>query len=342
MMRYFIIKVTGVIDLSEEEAMNAMGLIMSGEATPAQIAGFLTGLRMKGETVEEIAGCARALKEKAVSIKPHARPLVDTCGTGGDGSNTFNVSTTAAFVVAGAGLNVAKHGNRSVSSRSGSADVLEALGIVIDIGPENVEQCIEEVGMGFLFAPTFHRAMKYASEPRKEIGVRTIFNAIGPLANPAHATSQVVGVYHEGLTEPIAGALGRLGVERAFVVHGCHGLDEISITGPSKITELNQGRVFTYHITPEELGMRRSGLEDIMGGTPGENGKILLRVLSGERGPIRDIVLLNSAAAIMAGGLARDFEEGIRLAEESIDSGKALAKLEDLREYTQKCLIRPA
>ena len=342
MMRGFIEKVMGYVDLTENEAIDVMNLIMSGEATSAQIGSFLTALKMKGETVEEITGCAKVMRDKAVKIRPKVKTLIDTCGTGGDGANTFNISTTAAFVVAGAGLGVAKHGNRSVSSKSGSADVLESLGIAIDIGPENVEVCVEQVGIGFLFAPAFHRAMKHAAGARKEIGVRTIFNALGPLTNPAGAHSQVVGVYQEGLTEVVARALGKLGVERAFVVHGYDGLDEISITGTTKISELRDGRVETYAISPEDFGLQRGSIDDLIGGSPQENADITLKILSGEPGPKRDIVLLNSAAAIVVGGLANALRDGLDIAAQVIDSGKAMEKLEDLREYTQRYLERPA
>ncbi len=342
MMRRFIEKVMRYVDLTENEATDVMNLIMGGEATSAQIGSFLTALKMKGETVEEITGCAKVMKDKAVKIRPKVKTLIDTCGTGGDGANTFNISTTAAFVVAGAGLGVAKHGNRSVSSKSGSADVLESLGIAIDIGPENVEVCVEKVGIGFLFAPVFHRAMMHAAGARKEIGVRTIFNALGPLTNPAGARSQVVGVYQEGLTEVVASALGKLGVERAFVVHGYDGLDEISITGTTKISELRDGRVETYAISPGDLGLERGSINDLIGGSPQENADITLRILSGESGPRRDIVLLNSAAAIVMGGLADTLRDGIDIAAQVVDSGKAMEKLEDLREYTQRCLERPA
>jgi len=262
--------------------------------------------------------------------------VVDTCGTGGDRSKTFNISTTAAFVVAGCGIAVAKHGNRSVSSGCGSADVLQALGINIELRPAEVEECLKELGIGFLFAPLFHEAMKYALGPRREIGIRTIFNILGPLTNPANARAQVLGVYDPALTSIMAKVLGRLGSTHAFVVHGSDGLDEITITGETKVSEWYKGRVRNYTIKPQDFGIKKGRLKDLLGGGPEENAKILVGILEGKKGPKRDIVLLNAAAAIIASGKAKGFKEGIKLAEESIDSGAARRKLEVLREFSNR------
>ena len=331
MIREAIQKVVDGQDLTEGETVDAMNEIMSGEATPAQISCFITALRLKGETIEEITGAARVMREKATKIQTKHSLVVDTCGTGGDGSHTFNISTTAAFVVAGAGLPVAKHGNRSVSSSCGSADVLNALGVNIEIGPEQVGACIDEVGIGFLFAPALHGAMKYAIGPRREIGIRTIFNALGPLTNPAGAQAQVIGVYAPQLTEPLANVLNNLGSRHVFVVHGGDGLDEITTTTTTQVSELAAGSVKTYTLDPGELGFPKAQPEDLVGGAPEGNAELALSVLNGEKGPRRDIVLLNAAAAIVAGGKAANLKEGLTLAAESIDSGKALEKLEGLR-----------
>ena len=324
-------------DLSEEEAEAVMGQIMAGEATPAQIGAFLTALRLKGETVEEITGCAQAMRRSAIPVRPRRRDLVDTCGTGGDRTGTFNISTTAAFVVAGAGLGVAKHGNRSVSSHCGSADVLEALGVNLELTPEQVADCIDEVGIGFLFAPRLHPAMKHAIGPRREMGVRTIFNILGPLTNPAGATRQIMGVYDPSLTSPLAQVLGRLGAQAAFVVHGADGLDELSTTGINRVSHLRDGWVKDFSLDPAELGLPGARLEDLRGGTAGENAQITQTILAGERGPRRDVVLLNAAAALVAGGMARDFKEGLQQAAEAIDSGSAREKLEGLVAFSQAC-----
>lgn len=324
-------------DLSEAEAEAVMGQIMAGEATPAQIGAFLTALRLKGERVEEITGCARAMRRSAIPVRPRRRDLVDTCGTGGDGTGTFNISTTVAFVVAGAGLGVAKHGNRSISSRCGSADVLEALGVNLELTPEQVAQCIDEVGIGFLFAPRLHPAMKHAIGPRREMGVRTIFNILGPLTNPAGATRQIMGVYDPGLTSPLAQVLGRLGVQAAFVVHGADGLDELSTTGVNRVSYLREGWMKDFSLDPAEMGLPRARVEDLQGGTVEENARITRAVLAGERGPRRDVVLLNAAAALVVGGLTRDLEEGLQRAAETIDSGRAQEKLEALVAFTQSC-----
>jgi len=324
-------------DLSREEARAAMLEIMEGKSSPAQIAAFLVALRMKGETVEETTGFAEAMREKMTPVTPKARPLVDTCGTGGDGAKTFNISTTAAFIAAGAGASIAKHGNRAVSSPCGSADVLEALGVAINLSPEQIADCIDEVGIGFMFAPSMHPAMKYAAPVRKELGVRTVFNLLGPLANPALAQAQVLGVYASPLTESHAGVLKNLGSRRALVVHGLDGLDEITTTGPTQISELTEGEVYTYHFSPQDYGLTRADPKDLgCGGDAQENARILLAVLEGKPGPKRDIVLLNAAAALIAADLAKDFKQGLTLAAEAIDSGKARAKLQALQTYTRE------
>jgi anthranilate phosphoribosyltransferase len=326
-------------DLTTEEASAVMELILSGGATDAQIAALVTALRIKGETVEELVGFATAMRRHATPIFPpqqvRRRVLVDTCGTGGDARGTFNVSTAAAFVVAGAGVAVAKHGNRSVSSRCGSADVLEALGVNLAIPAERVGQAIEEVGIGFLFAPTLHGAMRHAMRARTELRMRTVFNLLGPLTNPAGASAQVLGVYDAAYTELLARALLELGGERAFVVHGADGLDEISLSGETHVAELRDGAVTTYTVEPEDFGLRRAPLEAIAGGDARTNARIIRRVLKGELGPPREIVLANAAAALVAAGRAGDFLEGVRVAAHSIDSGAALEKLERLAAFTQ-------
>ncbi|AEF96370.1 anthranilate phosphoribosyltransferase [Methanotorris igneus] len=326
-------KVVEFKDLNESEAIDVMNEIMSGKATPAQIASILTALRMKGETPVEIASFAKVMREFATKINPKVDKLVDTCGTGGDNLNTFNISTTVAFVVAGCGVAVAKHGNRSVSSKCGSADVLEALGVNLDLPPKKVEECIEKVGIGFLFAPLYHSAMKHALPVRKEIGIRTVFNVLGPLTNPANAEYQVVGVYDASLTEKIAEVLKLLGLKGAMVVHGS-GMDEITTTGETKISELKDGEIKTYTITPERFGLKRADIDELKGGDAKENANILKRILEGEEGAKRDIVLLNAAATLYVCGEAKSLEEGIKMAEKSIDSGKAMEKLEKLVEFT--------
>lgn len=335
MLRAVIAQVVEGQNLSQAEAKAAMGVIMSGEATSSQIGAFITAMRMKGETVEEITGCAQAMREHAYGIRPNVEMLVDTCGTGGDGANTFNISTAAAFAVAGAGVTVAKHGNRSVSSKCGSADVLEALGVTIDLDPSRVESCIEEVGIGFLFAPQFHASMKHAAGPRKEIGIRTLFNVLGPLTNPASAHVQVVGVYDAALTHPVAEVLGRLGVQQAFVVHGLDRLDEISICGATQISHLRAGSVETYEFHPGQVGMNTASADAIRGGDAQENAALIRRILEGEAGPHRDIVLLNAGAALLVAGKANDLREGTERAAESIDSGEALQRLDLLIKYTR-------
>lgn len=325
-----IAKVIEGADLSRGEMTDAMNQIMSGEATDAQIGAFLIALRVKGESVDEIAGAASVMREKATPIATRHDVIVDTCGTGGDHSGTFNISTAAAFVAAGAGLCVAKHGNRAATSQCGSADVLGALGVNIEASPETVSRCLDDVGIGFLFAISLHGAMKYAIGPRREIGARTIFNALGPLSNPAGATRQVVGVYSPALTETLAGVLGTLGAERAFVVHGSDGLDEMTLTGPTRVSELKNGSVSTYDVLPGDFGLMQAPADALKGGDADYNAEITRSILNGEEGPRRDIVLLNAAAAIVAGDKARDLNEGVQVAAEVIDSGKALEKLEGL------------
>jgi anthranilate phosphoribosyltransferase len=325
-------------NLTFNEAEAAMDIIMNGEATPAQIGSYLTALRMKGETVDEIAGSARSMRSHVVAVPVdtavYGDMLVDTCGTGGDGKHTFNISTTAAFVVAGHGVKVAKHGNRAASSKSGSADVLMALGGNLDLSAEQVAECVEEVGIGFLYAINHHPAMRYAIGPRREIGQRTIFNVLGPLTNPAGATHQLIGVYDPALTEPMARVLGALDSKAAFVVHGADGLDELSTTGVNRISRLEKdGQVTTYDFDPAELGLNRATLDDFAGGTPEENAQITHDILSGkDKGPRRDIVLLNAAAALSID--CHDWPAGLAEARESIDSGKALGVLNTWIEKT--------
>ncbi|PKM81787.1 MAG: anthranilate phosphoribosyltransferase [Firmicutes bacterium HGW-Firmicutes-14] len=335
MIKEAINKVVRGRDLTEQEAVELMEDIMSGKATDAQIAAFITALRIKGETVDEITGFARVMRQKATAVRTGHPLLLDTCGTGGDGSHTFNISTTVAFVVAGAGVPVAKHGNRSVSSRSGSADVLEALGVNINIAPEQVGECIDNAGIGFLFAPALHGAMKYAIGPRREIGIRTVFNILGPLTNPAGAQAQVLGVYDPSLTEVMAGVLANLGTRSAFVVHGEGGLDEASTLGQTRISEVREGRVTTYYLNPRDYGIAYTTIEKLKGGTAEENAVITGNILQGETGPRRDIVLLNAALALVASGVARAVEEGLALAASAIDTGKAAEVLDKLVRFTQ-------
>lgn len=323
-------------DLTEAQAETAMALMMNGEATPAQVAAFLMALRIKGETVSEITGCARVMRSRATAVAHGRELVVDTCGTGGDRSNTFNISTTAAFVVAGAGVPVAKHGNRAASSLTGSADVLEALGVNLNLTAAQVAQCIIDVGIGFMFAPALHTSMKHVAPVRKEIGMRTVFNLLGPLTNPAMAGAQVMGVYSPNLTEPLARVLGNLGCRHALVVHGLDGLDEISISGPTVISEMEEGLVHTYRVVPEDVGLARAPREYIRGGAKEENAAITLAVLGGEKGPRRDVVLLNAAAALLAAGAVRSLRDGVFKAEAAIDSGKALAALETLRRLSHQ------
>jgi anthranilate phosphoribosyltransferase len=334
MIKEMIAKAVEGSDLSEAEMMAAMEEIMEGKATPAQIASFMTALRIKGETVDEVSGAARIMRRKATRIDACSSVIVDTCGTGGDRSGTFNISTTTAFVVAAAGITVAKHGNRAVSSGCGSADVLEALGVKIDVGPETVEECIQQTGIGFLFAPKLHGAMKYAIGPRREIGIRTIFNMLGPLTNPAGATAQLIGVYDPRLTEMFAGVLKNLGTKRAFIVHGSDGLDEATVTGETRVSELKEGQITTYNIDPVSLFGDVSNREELIGGDASVNAQITRDVLTGVEGAPRNIVLLNAALAIMAGEKAADIQDGIRIAANCIDSGCALKKLSRLIELT--------
>ncbi len=332
-------KVLNGESLTDAEAEAVMSQIMAGEATPAQIGAYLIALRMKGETVAEITGSARAMRRSAVTVLPNTNPaeLVDTCGTGGDGAGTFNISTTAAFVVAGAGQKVAKHGNRSVSSKSGSADVLAALGVNLEVSPEQTAQAIDQVGIGFLFAVKHHPAMKHAIGPRRELGVRTIFNVLGPLTNPAGALSQVMGVYDGRLTEPLAQVLGELGSRGAFVVHGHGGLDELTTTGPSRVSRWEAGKVVTETIDPTTLGFSPADPADLLGGTAEENAVITRAILAGqERGPKRDVTILNAAAALVAAGSAADWVVGIQMAADSIDRGAALAVLNEFVKFTQQ------
>ncbi len=323
-------------DLAETEMISVMNEVMTGGASPAQTAAFLTALRMKGETVAEITGAARVMREKATRVSAFAENVVDTCGTGGDDSMTFNISTASAFVASGAGLTVAKHGNRSISSRSGSADVLKALGVNIEAEVERVEECLKDAGIGFLFAPLLHGAMKHAAPVRRDIGIRTIFNILGPLTNPAGAKRQIIGVYDPALTDIMAQVLANLGSVHAFIVRGEDGLDEITLTTQTKVTELKDGLIRSYHIKPEDYGFARCAPEALRGGDPDLNADIITRVLSGKKGPARDVVILNSAAAIVAGAAAGSIEEGIALAHGSIDSGAAASKLEHIKRITNR------
>ena len=321
--------------------------VLTGRCTDAQIAGLLVALRMKGETVEEIVGFAEAIRAAAqplpiqqnstVDVSDTERDaLVDTCGTGGDASGTFNISTATAFVAAGAGVRVAKHGNRSLTSKCGSADVMEALGVNINLPPERLASCLKEVGMAFLFAPAMHSAMKFVQPARRELKLRTVFNLLGPLTNPAHASAQVVGVYSAELVDKLAEALSMLGLHRALVVHGMDGLDEITITGQTRIAEVREGRIRTYEVTPEEFGMKRAPLEAISGGDAAANAEIIRAVLGGEKSACRDVVLLNAAAALLAAGKANHLADGVTLAGEAIDSGSAANKLRELVRFTNR------
>jgi anthranilate phosphoribosyltransferase len=331
MIKPYLAKLLNGYHLTAEEAEEAMRIIMAGEATPAQIGGYLVALRLKGETVAEITGSARAMRQFAaqVPLSLNGSPLLDTAGTGGDGKHTFNISTTAAFVIAGTGHRVAKHGNRAASSHCGSADVLAELGVNLDLSPEQVGICISEIGIGFLFAPRFHPAMKHAVGPRRELGQRTIFNLLGPLTNPAGATHQLIGVYDSALTQPLAEVLGELGGRAAMVIHGFGGLDELTTNGPNQVSHLQNGKVKSYTLDAAGLGLRSASPSDLQGGGPPENAHLLRRVLSGEdTSPRRDVVLLNAAAALAAD--TGDLPAALELARSAIDSGAALAKLEKL------------
>ncbi|MDN3512050.1 MAG: anthranilate phosphoribosyltransferase [Candidatus Jettenia sp.] len=333
-----ISKLVSSQNLSLEDSMAVMTEIMEGNVTDAQIASFITALRMKGETVEEITGCALAMRKKAIKIRAEDGVIIDTCGTGGDAKNTFNISTAAAFVVAGTGLRVAKHGNKASSSQCGSADVLKQLGVNIEADIKIVERCIREANIGFLFAPMLHQAMKYAIGPRKEIGIRTVFNILGPLANPADATHRILGVYSEHLTIIMAETLQRLGDRHAFVVHGLDGMDEITITDKTKVCELVGNTIKSYYLNPEDFGIKKSKLSELLVNTPDESSQAIKEVLDGIQSPKRDVVLLNAAAAIIAGGLAKDFMEGLKIAAQSIDSGSAKDKLRKLQEISWQSL----
>lgn len=334
-MKEYINKVIEGKNLTTEEAAAAMDIIMSGEATPAQIGSYLTALRMKGETIEEITGCAKGMREKCLQLVGKG-DLMDIVGTGGDCTNTFNVSTVSSFVVAAAGVKVAKHGNRSVSSKCGSADVLEALGVKLDITKEQNEEVLEQTGMCFMFAPVYHSAMKYVAAPRRELGARTIFNILGPLANPAYANLQVMGVYSDELVDSMAQVLSNLGVKRAMVVHGEDGVDEVSICGKTKVCEVREGKLKSYTIDPEELGLSIAKPEDIKGGLAEENKEIALSILKGEKGAKRNMVLINSAVALYTALEDKTLKECVQIAADLIDSGKALAKMQEFVEATQK------
>lgn len=337
-MKEYLQKLIERRNLTQEETADLFDRIMAGQLTPAQIAAVLVALRMKGEVVDEIAGAAATMRRHAVFVDPAGLPVVDTCGTGGDALQTFNISTTAAFVVAGAGVPVAKHGNRAISSGCGSADVLAQLGVNIEAPPEVMELCIREVGIGFLYAPKLHPAMKHAMGPRRELGVRTIFNMLGPLTNPAGAKCQLLGVFSPQLTEPLAHVLRALGSRRAFVVHGHDGMDEITVTASTRVSELRDGAVKTYELDPRAFFDSVATLDDLKGGDPAVNADILRRVVSGEPGPKRNIVCLNAAAAIVAGGRARDLHEGLKLAAAAIDSGAARKALDNLVAHTRSAV----
>jgi len=323
--------------LTMQEASSVMEEIMEGQATQAQLGAFLVALRIKGETPEEVAGLASVMRARAMKVSL-SQPAIDIVGTGGDGSNTFNISTTSAFVMAGAGLKVAKHGNRAMSSRCGSADVLEALGVKIELTPEQVKHCVEDVGIGFMFAQAFHPAMKHAAAPRREIGVRTVFNILGPLTNPAGAKYQVIGVPSQELGDKIAAALCHLDIKRALVVHGLSGIDEVSICGSSLLWEVENGKVVISrkNVSPEDFGMKAVPSAEIQGGMPAENAEMLRSVLGGKKSARRDVALLNAAAGIYVGGLAGSLQDAVGLADDSIDSGRALSKLDQLIEYSRK------
>ena len=333
MIRDAIATIVAGRSLDMPDASRVMDEIMQGEATPAQVAAFVVGLRMKGETPGEIAGLAMAMRARAVQIDPGAE--LDTCGTGGDGSQSFNISTAAAFVAAGAGVRVAKHGNRAMSSRCGSADVLEALGVRMELQPHDVERCITQVGIGFLFAPLFHPAMKHAAGPRREIGVRTVFNILGPLCNPAGARTQLLGVAEPSLVETMAGVLGRLGCRRAMVVHGEDGLDEVSLSGRTTVCELTDGQLRTYTLTPEDFGLPYVSREQLEGGSSEDNARLLRDVLTGKAGPHRDVVVANAAAALYVAGVAGNVREGVNVATDVLESGRALERLEQLVRFSR-------
>jgi anthranilate phosphoribosyltransferase len=335
MIKIAIQKLLSGEHLTKEEAELTMNFIMGGNATSSQIAALLIALRLKGETIDEITGFAQSMREHAVKIYPKKPNTVDTCGTGGDVSGTFNISTIAALVAAGTGVTIAKHGNRSISSKCGSADLLETLGVKIDLPPQKVEECINQVGIGFIFAPNFHPAMKHAMPTRREIGVRTVFNILGPLTNPAGAKRQVLGVFSAELTETMAHVLKNLGCEEAMVVHGTDGLDEISLCNTTKVSHLKNGKIENYFLAPEDCGLRRAKKENLLGGGAAENAAIALEIIKDKtKGPKRDIVLLNAAAAIYVGGAAKDIRDGVKMAAAAIDTGTAEEKLTRLVSFT--------
>ena len=335
MIQHVIRTVTGGRDLSRDEAFETMQIIMDGGATPSQIAAFLIAEKCKGETLEEVTGFAKAMRQKATTVKTKHRNAIDMCGTGGDGAGTFNISTVASFVVAGGGVPVAKHGNRSVSSRCGSADLLETLGVNIDLSAEQIGNCLDELGIAFLFAPVLHKAMKHAVVPRREIGVRTVFNLLGPMTNPAAVTRQVMGVYHPDVKRLVAEVFRELGAEHIFVVHSADGLDEVSIYDATPVIELKAGEILERRFTPEDFGLIRNAANGVQGGSPEENAQIVKEVLGGKKSPARDFVIANAACGFVVGGAAQSLKEGAELAAESIDSRKANEKLLALIEMTQ-------
>jgi len=322
-------------DLSEREMYSVFMDIMTGKAASSQIGAFTTALRMKGETVDEVTGAAKAMRKKSLTIKFSAKDMIlDTCGTGGSGLGVFNVSTACGFVLAACGVRVAKHGNSAVTSRCGSADVLKTLGVKLDVSPGVVKKCIQKINIGFLYAPLFHKAMRYAAGPRKEIGIRTIFNVLGPLTNPAGASRQVLGVYKKELTETLANVLKKLGVKRAYVVHGMDSLDEVTITARTRVTELCSGRIRSFYLSPGTFGFKKASMDSVTGGSLKQNVKIIKDVLNGEKGPKRDMVLMNSSVALMVADKAKNFKNGVKIAAEAIDTGRAMEKLEALIEVT--------
>jgi len=333
-MRDILSKLCARISLTEEEARAAMASIMDGAATAAQIAAFLVALKMKGETVAEIYGCASVMRERAEKVESTRKGLTDTCGTGGDGRGTFNISTAAALVAAGAGLSLAKHGNRAVSGKCGSADVLEALGVKLELTPLEMTKCLNELGIVFLYAPALHKSMKHAAAPRREVGVRSVFNLLGPLTNPAGVTRQVLGVSSPEQVELLADVLLLQGVKHALVVHGQDGSDELTLAGVTQVCEVRGGSMVRYNLTPEEVGLRQASADTLAGGGPAENAKLILAILQGKKGPQRDIVLLNAGAALYVGGLAENIREGVVLAQFAVNSGAALEKLTALQRFT--------
>lgn len=339
MIKYVINKLVNKENLTENEMIQVMNTIMEGNATDAQIGSFLTALRMKGETIEEITGGAKVMRDKANHVKIDNKYAIDTCGTGGDGANTFNISTIVAIIAAAAEVKIVKHGNRSVSSKCGSADVLEALGVNIELDPISVKKCVEKINIGFMFAPKFHMAMKNVIGPRRESGIRTIFNILGPLTNPAKVNAQVLGVFDEKLTEPMAEVLKNLGSTHAMVVHGMDGLDELTTTTKTKVSELKDGKITTYYIHPNDYSFELGHIEDLAGGYPKENAEIILNILKGEKNSKKDIVLLNAGAAIYVGGKADSLSHGIQIAKKTIEEGLALKKLEQFIRLSQELAL---